>query len=115
MKSDEKMLAIFREIVGERSERLKGGKSLADSIERIASGLRKENIQQSQDIGFHLMDWQAEAAFLVAVALYPERFTDEEIQDGVEGVLIHAPHHILEAARQAGYEPQNIFDEKNEG
>ena len=115
MNSDDKVLAIFRELVGDRADRLKGSKSLSDSIDRIASGLHKGNIQKNQDIGFHLMDWQAEAAFLVAVALYPERFTDEEIQDGVEGVLIHAPHHIIEAARQGGYGTQNIFDEKNGG
>ena len=59
-------------------------------------------ILHHDQIGFHLIDWQAEAAFLVALSLYPERFTDEEIQDGVEAFLIHAPSHVVEAARLAG-------------
>ncbi len=118
MTSEEKVLAIFGELLGEHAKRLKGSAALSDSIDRIAGALSNEedgaSPEQAHEIGFHLMDWQSDAAFLVAVALFPERFTDEEIQDGVRGLLLHAPHHVLEAARQGGYETRNIFsdDEK---
>lgn len=114
MASDEKVLTIFRELAGKRAERLMGSTSLTDSMDRIAIALhegKEATFEQSNEIGFHLMDWQNEAAFLVAIALYPERFTSEEIQDGVRGFLSHAPHHVLEAARQGGYETKNIFKE----
>jgi hypothetical protein len=107
MSVEDKVAAIFRELAGEKSERLDSGRYLADVNSRItaalASGPKEESMMMHHDqIGFHLIDWQAEAAFLVALSLYPERFTDEEIQDGVEAFLIHAPSHVVEAARLAG-------------
>lgn len=119
MTTNEKVISIFRELIGERAERLKGSAVLGDSIDRVADALcdgrvDDASVLQSHEIAFHLMDWQNEAAFLTAVALFPERFTDEEIQYGVQGFLIHAPAHVLEAARQGGYEAKNIFVEGNE-
>ena len=110
----EKAVLLFREAIGSRAERLAGTVSLEDSIGRIAMALQEErgessDLLRSDDIGFHLMDWQSDAAFLVAVALYPDRFTSEEIQEGVRGFLIHAPAHVLEAARLSGIEARNIF------
>ena len=106
MKSDDKTAAIFRELVGDLSERLSGSRYLADVNSRITAALMKEGededvLLHKDKIGFHLIDWQAEAAFIVALSLFPERFTDEEVRDGVWGVLIHAPSHLVEAARLA--------------
>jgi len=115
--TDDKVLQIFRELVGERAARLDGSHYPADVNTRITAALCAEPPDPSgetrlrQDgIGFHLVDWQHEAAFLVALVLFPERFTDEEIRVGVESFLIHAPAHILEAARLGGYPTENIFD-----
>jgi hypothetical protein len=106
MSADEKVAAIFRQLAGERAERLSGSHILSDVNSRITAALasegREEEILRQDSIGFHLVDWQAEAAFLVALSLYPERFTDEEIREGVEAFLIHAPSHVAEAARLAG-------------
>ena len=107
MSSREKVTAIFRELAGDKSERLDAARYLADVNSRITTALAhgKEEeaaILHDDQIGFHLVDWQADAAFIVALSLYPERFTDEEIRDGVEAFLIHAPSHVVEAARLAG-------------
>jgi len=106
MSADEKVAAIFRQLAGERAERLSGSHYLADVNSRITAALaseaKEEEVLRQDGIGFHLVDWQAEAAFIVALSLYPERFTDEEIREGVEAFLIHAPSHVAEAARLAG-------------
>ena len=114
---DDKALQIFRELVGNRADRLNGSHYPADVNSRITAALSSDApdasdaaVLRRDGIGFHLVDWQHEAAFLVALVLYPERFTDEEIRDGVESVLLHAPAHILEAARLGGYQTTNIFD-----
>jgi hypothetical protein len=118
MSVQEKVSTIFRELAGEKAERLDGRRYLADVNTRITAALlagkeKGSDVLRTDQIGFHLVDWQAEAAFLVALALYPERFTDEEIQDGVEAFLIHAPSHVVEAARIAGYST-DMFSEPEE-
>lgn len=45
------------------------------------------------------MDWHGDARFIVALALFPERFTDAKIRQGVIWFLIHAGYHIPEAVR----------------
>ncbi len=114
---DDKALQIFRELVGDRASKLDGSHYPADINSRITQALNADAKDSSEaailrrdGIGFHLVDWQHEAAFLVALILFPERFTDEEIRDGVESVLLHAPAHILEAARLGGYQTTNIVD-----
>ena len=105
MSADEKVAAIFRQLAGERAARLAGSHYLDDVSSRITAALAHEGngeVLRQDGIGFHLVDWQAEAAFLVALSLYPERFSDEEIREGVEAFLIHAPSHVAEAARLAG-------------
>ena len=113
---DDKVTQIFRELVGERANKLSPTHYPADINDRITVALTEdgdysntEDVLRRDGIGFHLVDWQHNAAFLVALVLFPERFTDEEIRDGVVRFLIHAPSHVLEAARLGGYQTQNIF------
>lgn len=72
-------------------------------------------ILHADEIAFHLTDWSAEAAFLVALHLFPERFTKEEIEEGVLAFLIHAPNHIVAAARLSGHPVEDIFKEDDDG
>ncbi|HEY0862478.1 MAG TPA: hypothetical protein VGD97_00095 [Lacunisphaera sp.] len=118
MSVDEKVAAIFRELAGEKSKRLDGSRYLADVNSRITKALAARTEDETEilhhdEVGFHLIDWQSEAAFLVALSLFPERFTDEEIRDGVEGFLIHAPSHVAEAARLAGFTSDTFSPRKN--
>ncbi len=119
MSAHDKVTAIFRELAGEKSERLAATRYLADVNSRITAALAAEKEEEAEilhydQIGFHLIDWQADAAFIVALSLYPERFTDEEIRDGVLAFLLHAPSHVVEAARLAGH-PCDTFSPTKEG
>ena len=53
--------------------------------------------QVSSDLAFHLSDWRADAAFLIALQLAPERFTVAEVREGVTQFLVHAPNHVAAA------------------
>lgn len=113
----DKVQTIFRELAGHAADRLSGATHLADVSSRITAALAsadsfgEEGRQRLDGIGFHTVDWQNEAAFIVALCLYPDRFTDGEIRDGVESLLLHAPAHVLEAARLGGYSTENIFSD----
>jgi hypothetical protein len=111
-KLNEKVQAIFSEIAGaERAKWLRGDVP-SPVMELMAQAISSEHPPEvAGEIGFHLGDWQSEAAFLVALHLFPERFTPEEIQEGVREFLFHAPHHIIAAARLAGNSTDDIFRE----
>jgi len=106
MSASEKVTEIFRELAGDDAERLAATRFLADVNSRITTSIarsqEKADILAADHIGFHLIDWQADAAFIVALSLYPERFTDEDIREGIESFLWHAPAHVLAAARLSG-------------
>jgi len=83
-------------------------------MEQIAKAVSAESGYSEEVghyIGINVADWQADAAFLVALHLFPERFTDEEIDEAVRSLLIHVPAHIIAAARLAGHSTEDIFAE----
>lgn len=119
--SRDKVIQVFRELAGDRAEKLSATHYPADVNDRITAALTEadelsatEEVIDRGGIGFHLVDWNADAAFLVALILFPERFTDEEIRDGVDNFLVHAPAHIMEAARLGGYSTKNIFAQEED-
>jgi hypothetical protein len=53
---------------------------------------------------------RADAAFLLALHLRPEAFTQEEIDDGITNFLVHAPNHVAAAAKIAGHPVTDVFE-----
>jgi hypothetical protein len=112
-----KALAIFRELVSERASRLSASHYNHDAAATMARALSPAPDDRSspedciaRDIAFHLTDWASDAAFIVALQLFPERFTAAEIESGVEGFLIHAPNHVAAAAVLSGHPIEDIFE-----
>ncbi|MCX6851660.1 MAG: hypothetical protein NTY98_22390 [Verrucomicrobia bacterium] len=111
-KLDEKVQAIFSEIAGAGRAKWLRGDVPSRVMEQIAQAISSEHPPEvAGEIGFHLGDWQGDAAFLVALHLFPERFTPEEIRVGVRALLIHVPQHIIAAARLAGNSIEDVFRE----
>ena len=102
-----KMAAIFREFLGERSNLPSEGMPLVRSLQPILE--REFSSDIAHDIAFHLADWIEDAAFLVALHFFPERFTPAEIANGVEAFLTHAPEHVGAAAALSGHPIQDVF------
>ena len=111
-KSDvrEKVASLFAELADTRAIRLDASRFAHDANGAIASALSAEfGAEQAVDIAFHLSDWGADAAFIVAVHLFPERFTANEIREGVQAFLIHAPNHVAAAAHLANWPIRDVF------
>jgi hypothetical protein len=106
---DQKVSSIFQELVGSRADELRAAIPKAQTV--IAEALAKEREPSlARDIAFHLTDWHSDAAFIVAVLMFPERFTHKEIAEGVEGFIVHAPNHMAAAAKLGGYPVTDVFD-----
>lgn len=109
--------AIFAELAGERAKRLDGSVLAEQAMGVIASALLGTyGEERARDIGFHMAEWNSDAAFIVALHLFPERFTPEEIKGGIGLFLVHAPNHIREACRLTGtYVWENFPDDDETG
>jgi uncharacterized membrane protein (GlpM family) len=110
----QKVTAIFAEVAGERSKMLDGLIFPAGITTTITAALsvpesNDTGILNADQIAFHLTDWNADAAFLVALHLFPERFTQEEVRAGVDLFLVHVPAHIIAAARLSGNSNSDTF------
>jgi hypothetical protein len=103
-----KALAILRELAGGRAGQLEIPVPKAQGT--ITRALNSEHpFEVARDIAFHLTDWASDAAFIIAVTLFPERFTPKEIRDGVELFIAHAPNHVAAAAELGGFPVADIF------
>jgi hypothetical protein len=111
-----KVQAIFNDLAGDRAHMLEGAKFPADITSTITAALSspdatEEGILHVDQIAFHLTDWSSDAAFIVALHLFPERFTPDEIEAAINMFLAHVPSHIIAAARLAGHSTEDIFKE----
>src|SRR4051812_9463778 len=111
-----KVEAIFKELAGDRAAALDGEKLPAGITSAITAALSgpdagEEQVLHADQIAFHLTDWNSDAAFIVALHLFPERFTPEEIEAAVDMFLIHVPNHLVAAARLAGHPVEDIFSD----
>jgi hypothetical protein len=94
-----KVQTIFGKLIRE-SERKYG---YFDAMNAIEEALADEYpLEVAKDIAWHLTDWRSDAEVMVAITLFPERFTPDEIRGGVKDFLYHAPNHIAAAAKLAG-------------
>lgn len=114
-----KVEAIFTELAGDRTRMLDGSVFPAGIKTMITAALSgpdasEEQILDADQIAFHLTDWNSDAAFIVALHLFPERFTPEEIAAGVDLFFVHVPSHVIAAARLAGHPTEDIFKESND-
>lgn len=111
-----KVAAIFFELAGDRAKVLDGAILPTGITSAITAALTgsddcDERLLQNDQIAFHLTDWNADAAFLVALHLFPEKFTLEEIRAGIDLFLVHVPAHVIAAARLAGNSVEDTFTE----
>ncbi|MBX7229078.1 MAG: hypothetical protein K1X48_05700 [Burkholderiaceae bacterium] len=105
----QKVWEIFSTTFAERADLFKGGVAARTANDILGTALSNKYLDPllADEIAFHMVDWETDAAFIVAFLLFPERFTEEELQAATEMFLIHVPTHVMAAARLAGY---NIKD-----
>jgi len=107
----DKVQSLFKSIVGDAAKRLDGSYFPDEIRNRIAEVLSDDFSKEiANDIAFHLVDWNGDAAFLVALYLWPEKFTNEEISEGLYKLFPHAPDHLAAAAKLAGQPISDVFE-----
>ncbi|HEV7279150.1 MAG TPA: hypothetical protein VGN57_02955 [Pirellulaceae bacterium] len=95
---ESKVREIFQQTFGERSRAILGHQPFSDADRLLIDAHREDwGDLKAADIAFHMTDWKADAAAIVALHLFPEKFTPEEAQLLVQDFLIHAPSHIRAA------------------
>jgi hypothetical protein len=106
----QKVLALFSELVGERTARL--NEPGAGETRKTLTAALSEDFppDTARELAFHLVDWHSDAAFIMAVHLFPERFTPQELCAGARLLLVHAPNHLAAAAKLAGNPVEDIFE-----
>ena len=105
-----KVAEILIDAFGERAALFKGGIPAREANDRLCEALVEDmgDPLLADQIAFHLVDWETDAAFLIAFMLFPDRFTAEELQAAVSMFLVHVPAHVQAAARLAGYEVHDL-------
>lgn len=111
----QKVKALFAELVGDRAKRLDGSVIAEPAMSVMENALTEQYGNKAHDVAFHMADWNSDAAFVVAVHLFPERFTLEEIAAGIGLFLAHAPNHIRAACGLTGYYVWENFPDDDEG
>jgi hypothetical protein len=107
----EKAWRIFAEAFGQRADLFTSGVPARVANDALSAALAEElNPEVADEVAFHMVDWEIDAAFLVASLLFPEKFTKEELQAGTNMSLVRAPAHVVAAARLAGHEFKDIFE-----
>ncbi len=98
-----KVAAVFGDAFGDRAKRLDGSVLATAAMDAITAALVDDHgVDKANDIALHMADWNSDAAFIVALHLFPERFTREEIDAGLSMFLCHAPNHIRAACGLIG-------------
>jgi hypothetical protein len=105
----EKVRAIFAERFGD------GARVLDAAVDgvftaAVVAAYPDLGVERAADLAFHLSDWRSDGAFLLALSLAPERFTAQEVAEGVMAFLIHAPNHVVAAAKLGGFPVSDIFE-----
>ena len=98
--------SLFGERAGEFSDSEPSCEA-ADRIEEILAADFAPKV--AHDIAFHLTDWRGDAARLVAIINSPGSFSDDEIRSTLTAFLLHAPNHIVAAAKLGGWPANDIF------
>jgi len=106
---------VLRGCIGDLVERLSGTSLHPAVIRRIAVAHSDDlGAEDAAKLGTHMSDWIGDAAFLFALHLFPDRFSDAEIRDGIDKFLCHAPNHIRAACGITGSYVWETFPDEDE-
>lgn len=108
-----KVTTLLTRASATRVKRAQAFSDLTEAREATRKALRRTyGDEGSRNLAFHLMDWTFDAAFLLALAMFPEKFSRREIEDGIDLLIVHVPNHVAAAAKISGYQCKDIWREK---
>jgi hypothetical protein len=99
-----KVHLLFRKAFGSRAERLLFFDFTDETPRMVRKAFRRKLVNaKADDVGFHIWDWREDAAFVVALNLFPEKFSAAEIREGIDWFAAHAPYHVNGVAELLDY------------
>ncbi len=111
-KLPKKVAALLARACARRLEEALWSPNLDRAREGIREALRRRfGDEAARSIAFHLMDWTSEAAFLLALAMFPDQFSKSEVSEEADALLVHVPNHIAAAAKISGNRCEDIWGE----
>jgi len=103
---------ILKDFYGVFSNNFDGSKPANEkTVKAITDALVEDFGQEkAKEIAFHLTDWGNDAAFILALHLFPEKFSKDEIEKGIYQFLPHVPDHLAAASKLFGTPVTDVFD-----
>lgn len=96
---------IFTEAFGDRGSHLFASSSTASMMHTITTAFARHMSQEkAKEVGFHFGDWAHDAALVVALHLFPDRFTGREVRLVADCVAVHLSYHCAALGALLGYE-----------
>jgi hypothetical protein len=96
---------MFVKAFGERGAHLFTASSTVTMTDTITAAFaRRVSREKAHGIGFHLGDWAADAALVLALHMFPERFTREEVRYAADYLAAGLPYHCAALGALFGYE-----------
>ncbi|MEZ0385798.1 MAG: hypothetical protein ACAI34_01930 [Verrucomicrobium sp.] len=77
------------------------GQELAERVSRVFA--ERFGQEKAREFAIHVTGFPSDTAFLVALFLFPERFTDDEVAAGIRCFGIEASHHAVAIAKMLNY------------
>ena len=100
-----KARAIFTKAFDARGSLLFKSSSTAAMMETIGTAFaRRMNREKAADVGFHLGDWASDAALVLALHMFPKKFSPEEVRHVTDYLAAGLPYHCAGLAAHFGYE-----------
>lgn len=104
-KATRKTRAIFVRAFGSRAALLFKGASTQTMMDTVSAAFARHiSREKAADIGFHIGDWAKDAALVLALHMFPEKFTRDEIRHVADFVAAGMPYHSAALATHFGYD-----------
>ena len=91
---------ILSRAFGERASRVFSPQNVAHTMHAVKTAFRNTlKAADAEELGFHMADWGTDAAFVVALHLFPERLTAAEIRKATCSLALHVSYHAAGIAQ----------------
>ena len=98
-----KVEEIFNAAFGENAVRVFSAQNVGHTMHVVKQAFASEmDSKKAEELAFNMADWGSDAAFIVALHLFPERFTAEEIRGATSALAFHLPYHVTNVADALG-------------
>jgi hypothetical protein len=104
-----KVEQILNAAFGDKAVRVFSSQNVGQTMRVIVEAFASEmDSKKAEELAFNMADWGGNAAFVVALHLFPERFTADEIREATRSLAFHVPYHANNVADILGVSERAI-------